>query len=52
MLITVVFLLVYFFGWGRRSFQGPRRMGDTAELTELEREFEHAAEEIGGPSTA
>jgi amino acid transporter len=52
MLITVLFLVVYYFGWARRSFQGPRRMGDAAELTELEREFEHAAEELGGSTTA
>jgi amino acid transporter len=51
MVATVLFLLVYYFGWARRSFQGPHRMGDTAELTELEREFEHAAEELGGPTT-
>jgi hypothetical protein len=48
----VLFLVVYYFGWARRSFQGPRRMGDAAELTELEREFEHAAEELGGSTTA
>jgi amino acid transporter len=46
MLITVVFLLVYFFAFARRSFKGPHAMGDAAELTEIEREFEHAAEEV------
>jgi amino acid transporter len=43
---TVVLLLVYYFGYARTSFKGPRSMGDSAELTEIEREFEHAAEEL------
>jgi amino acid transporter len=46
MIGTVVLLLVYYFGWARRTFQGPRRMGDAEELTEIEREFEQAAEEL------
>jgi amino acid transporter len=46
MAITVAFLVVYYFGWARRTFKGPHAMGAEAELTELEREFEHAAEEI------
>jgi amino acid transporter len=46
MVITVAFLLVYYFGWARRTFKGPRSMGDSAALTEIEREFEHAAEEV------
>ena len=46
MAITIAFLVVYYFGWARRSFKGPRSMGDAAELTEIEREFEHAAEEV------
>ena len=46
---TFVLLLVYYFAWARSRFQGPRVMGREAELTELEREFEHAAEELGGP---
>jgi amino acid transporter len=46
MAITVALLLVYYFGWARRTFKGPRSMGDTAELTEIEREFEQAAEEV------
>ncbi len=52
MVITAAFLLVYYFGWARRSFKGPHSMGDAAELTEIEREFMHAAEEVGGPTTA
>jgi amino acid transporter len=43
---TVVLLLVYYFGYARTRFMGPRSMGDTAELTEIEREFEPAAEEV------
>ena len=43
---TVVLLLVYYFGYAKTSFKGPRSMGDSAELSEIEREFEHAAEEL------
>jgi amino acid transporter len=46
MVAVVLFLLVYYFGWARRSFKGPRAMGDAAELTEIEREFEKAAGEV------
>jgi amino acid transporter len=46
MVITIAFLVLYYFGWARRTFKGPRSMGDAAELTEIEREFEHAAEEV------
>jgi amino acid transporter len=46
MIGAVVLLLVYYFGWARARFQGPKIMGEDAELTELEREFEHAAEEL------
>jgi Amino acid transporters len=47
-----ILLLLYYFGWARSHFQGPKIMGAEAQLTELEREFEHAAEELGGPSPA
>ena len=43
---TVVLLLIYYFGYAKEHFKGPRSMGDSAELTEIEREFEHAAEEV------
>jgi amino acid transporter len=43
---TVVLLLIYYFGYAKEQFKGPRSMGDSAELTEIEREFEHAAEEL------
>jgi amino acid transporter len=52
MIGTVVLLLVYYFAWARSRFQGPKVMGAEAELTVLELEFEHAAEEIGGPHPA
>jgi amino acid transporter len=48
MIGTVIFLVVYYFGWARRNFKGPHAMGREAELTEIEREFEHAAAEVGG----
>jgi amino acid transporter len=43
---TVVLLLIYYFAYARSHFKGPQAMGDAAELTEIEREFEHAAEEL------
>jgi amino acid transporter len=46
MVIALVLLVVYYFAWARARFQGPRIMGAEAQLTEIEREFEHAAEEI------
>ena len=52
MIGIVVLLLVYYFGWARTRFQGPRVQGGEAELTELEREFEQAAEHLGGTTTA
>ncbi|HEX8026377.1 MAG TPA: amino acid permease [Candidatus Limnocylindrales bacterium] len=41
---TVLLLLVYYFGYARSRFQGPRVMGADAQLSELEKEFEQAAE--------
>jgi amino acid transporter len=43
---TLVLLLVYYYAWARARFRGPRIMGEEAQLTELEREFEHAAEDL------
>jgi amino acid transporter len=43
---TVVLLLIYYFGFARSRFQGPKIMGRDEELTELEREFEKAAREV------
>ncbi|HEX4898042.1 MAG TPA: amino acid permease [Candidatus Limnocylindrales bacterium] len=48
MLAFVVILLVYYFGWARSRFKGPQIHGGEAELTELEKEFEQAAEELAG----
>ena len=47
MLGTVVLLLLYYFGYARSRFKGPQIMGEEAQLTDLEREFEHAAEDLG-----
>jgi amino acid transporter len=47
MLGVVVLLLVYYFVWARSRFQGPRVMGREEELTEIEREFDAAARQLG-----
>jgi amino acid transporter len=52
MVATVVLLLIYYFGWARSHFEGPRVQGADAQLSELEREFEQAAEQLGGATTA
>ncbi len=49
MLIVVVLLAIYYFAYARDAFKGPRVMGDSDELTEIEREFGHAAQDISGP---
>jgi amino acid transporter len=46
MVVTIVALLVYYFGWARKRFQGPRRQGADAQLTEIEKEFNQAASEL------
>jgi amino acid transporter len=46
MALAVVLLVVYYFAWARKRFQGPRVMGREEELTEIEREFEQAAREV------
>jgi amino acid transporter len=46
MIGVVLLLLAYYAVSGRRRFKGPRSMGDSAELTEIEREFERAAGEV------
>ena len=50
MVAIVLFLLVYYFGWARRSFKGPHAMGGEEELTEIEREFEAAARDVEAPA--
>jgi len=49
MIVTVILLVVYYFGWARARFKGPKVMGDASELTEIEREFQQAAQELGTP---
>jgi amino acid transporter len=49
---VVVVLLVYYFAWAKNRFQGPRSMGREEQLTELEKEFEHAAADLGGAKPA
>ena len=49
MLVTLVLLLVYYFAWAKNRFRGPHAMGMEAQLTEIEHEFEKAAEEVVGP---
>ena len=46
MVVTVLFLLVYFFVSAKRNFKGPQRMADTAGLTEIEKEFNQAATDV------
>ncbi len=44
----LVLLLVYYFVWAKDRFAGPKRQGTDADLSEIEREFEQAAEQMGG----
>jgi amino acid transporter len=46
--VFLAFLLVYYFAWARGRFKGPVVEVGEAELTEIEQEFEHAAEELAG----
>jgi len=48
MLGAVILLLVYYYGWAKSRFKGPQSHGGDAQLTEIEREFEHAAGELSG----
>ena len=47
-LVFLGFLVVYFFAWARKRFHGPVVEVGELELTEIEQEFERAAEEISG----
>jgi amino acid transporter len=47
-IVFLGFLLVYYFAWARKRFKGPIVEVGELELTEIEREFEHAAEELDG----
>jgi amino acid transporter len=46
MAITVLLLLVYYVGWARSRFKGPRSMGAEQQLSEIEKEFNRAAGEL------
>jgi hypothetical protein len=46
MLGAVIVLLIYYFGWARTRFKGPQVQGGDAELTEIEREFQQAAQDL------
>ncbi len=48
MAVVIALLLIYYFGWARSTFKGPHSMGGSAELTEIEREFQQAAGEVQG----
>jgi len=41
-------LVVYYFAWARKRFKGPIVEVGELELTEIEKEFEQAAEELAG----
>jgi amino acid transporter len=49
MIVTVLLLVVYYFGYARSHFQGPKVQGAEGELTEIEREFQQAAKGLGTP---
>ena len=48
----LILLAIYYVLWARTRFAGPRRQGTDAELTDIEREFDQAAGELGGTATA
>jgi len=43
----LVLLALYYVLWARTRFAGPKRQGSDADLTEIEREFNRAAGELG-----
>jgi amino acid transporter len=46
MVITVVLLLAYYYGWAKKRFKGPQAQGGADQLTEIEKEFQQAAGEL------
>jgi hypothetical protein len=46
MLLVLLALVIYYFAWAKSRFKGPHAMGADAALTEIEKEFEHAAQEV------
>ena len=45
MVVTLLLLLVYYFGWAKARFKGPQVQGSAERLSEIEREFQRAAGE-------
>ena len=45
MVVTLLLLLVYYFGWAMARFKGPQVQGSAERLSEIEREFQRAAGE-------
>jgi hypothetical protein len=41
-------LVIYYLVWARSRFRGPMARGTEAQLSEIEKEFEHAAEGLVG----
>jgi amino acid transporter len=48
MIGAVVLLAIYYYAWAKSRFQGPVVHGGDAQLSEIEKEFEHAAEDLAG----
>ncbi|MBF8289568.1 MAG: conserved hypothetical rane protein [Chloroflexi bacterium] len=46
MLIVAAALLVYYLAWAKARFKGPQSHGGDAQLSEIEKEFEQAAEGV------
>ena len=44
--VFLILLAVYYLLWARARFTGPKRQGSEAELSDLEREFAQAAEQV------
>ena len=44
--VFLVLLVLYYFLWAQSRFKGPKRQGSETELSELEREFSQAAEQV------
>ena len=45
---AMILLLLYYFIWAQSRFKGPQSHGGEAQLSEIEKEFEQAAEELSG----
>ena len=48
MIAAAILLLVYYYGYAKTRFKGPQSHGGDAQLTEIEKEFEQAAEQLQG----